>query len=56
MFSLTTNAEKITTLINDSVKIYLNILLQKIETLSNNIKPIETSIGFCSDSIDDFNV
>jgi len=30
--------------------------LHKIESLSINIKTIETSIGFCSDSIDNFNV
>ncbi|KAF0706695.1 PHD-type domain-containing protein [Aphis craccivora] len=36
----------------DSVKIYLNIVMKKMKSLSNNIK----SISFCSDSVDDFNI
>lgn len=36
----------------DSVRIDLNTVMNKMELLSNNIK----SIGFCSASIDDFNV
>jgi len=42
----------------DSVKTdFRNVLqtrLQKIEALSKNMVTIETSIKFCSDSIDDF--
>lgn len=40
----------------DSIKIDLINVLHKIEPLSNNINSIETSITFCSDLIDDFNV
>lgn len=40
----------------DSVKTDLKLVMNKMESLSNNIKSIEKSIGFCSDSINDFKV